>query len=69
MKLCLYNSCQAGAVVGDHVYPMGDALVRAEHLKRDYTMADVIEKVTAYPEVSRFVLPEFCIHWQTIVKE
>jgi 2-keto-4-pentenoate hydratase/2-oxohepta-3-ene-1,7-dioic acid hydratase in catechol pathway len=56
MKLCLYDSFQAGAVVEDQVYPVGDALVRASHLKGNYTMADVIEKVTAYPEVRRFML-------------
>jgi 2-keto-4-pentenoate hydratase/2-oxohepta-3-ene-1,7-dioic acid hydratase in catechol pathway len=51
MKLCLYNSYQAGVVVDDQVYHIGDALVRAAYLKRDYTMVDVIEKITNYQSV------------------
>ena len=43
MKICHYNSNQAGAVVGDRVYPIGDALVRAGHLKSSYTMLEVID--------------------------
>lgn len=49
MKICLYNSNQAGAVVGDQVYPIGDVLVRGAHLKGDYTAVDVIEKLATYP--------------------
>ena len=29
MKICHYNSNQAGAVVGDKVYNIGDALIKA----------------------------------------
>jgi len=56
MKLCLYNSFQAGAVLEGQVYPVGDALVRAAYIKRDYTMADVIERITADDNVGRFAL-------------
>jgi 2-keto-4-pentenoate hydratase/2-oxohepta-3-ene-1,7-dioic acid hydratase in catechol pathway len=46
MKLCHYadsrNEARAGSVVGDKVYPLGDALVRAGSLKAGYTMLDVI---------------------------
>jgi len=56
MKLCLYNSLQAGAVLEGQVYPVGDALVRAAYIKRDYTMADVIERITADDNVGRFAL-------------
>ena len=56
MKLCLYNSFQAGAVLEGQVYPVGDALVRAAYIKSDYTMADVIERITADDNVGRFAL-------------
>ncbi|MFB3121245.1 MAG: fumarylacetoacetate hydrolase family protein [Candidatus Binatia bacterium] len=49
MKLCIYDSNEVGAVVGDQVYPVGDALVKASHITRDYTMVDIIDKLTSTP--------------------
>lgn len=49
MKICHYNSNQAGAVVGDQVYPIGDAMLRAGHLKERYTMPEVIEALANEP--------------------
>src|SRR2546423_5177003 len=43
MKLCHYNDHQAGVIVGNDVYPVGEALVHAGHLKNGYTMLDVIK--------------------------
>ena len=43
MKICHYNSNQAGAVVDDKVYPIGDALVKAGHVRSGYTMLEVID--------------------------
>ena len=43
MKICHYNSNQAGAVAGDKVYPIGEALVKAGHLGNGYTMLEVID--------------------------
>jgi 2-keto-4-pentenoate hydratase/2-oxohepta-3-ene-1,7-dioic acid hydratase in catechol pathway len=43
MKICHYNSNQAGAVVDDKVYPIGDALVKAGHVRGGYTMLEVID--------------------------
>jgi 2-keto-4-pentenoate hydratase/2-oxohepta-3-ene-1,7-dioic acid hydratase in catechol pathway len=43
MKICHYNANQAGAVVGDKVYPVGEALVKAGHVKADYTMVDIVD--------------------------
>lgn len=43
MKICHHNNNQAGAVVGNQVYPIGEALVKAGHLKSGYTMLEVIE--------------------------
>ena len=43
MKICHYNSNQAGAVVDDKVYPIGDALVKAGHVRSGYSMLEVID--------------------------
>jgi 2-keto-4-pentenoate hydratase/2-oxohepta-3-ene-1,7-dioic acid hydratase in catechol pathway len=43
MKICHYNSNQAGIVVGDKVYPIGDALVKAGHARDGYTMLEIID--------------------------
>jgi 2-keto-4-pentenoate hydratase/2-oxohepta-3-ene-1,7-dioic acid hydratase in catechol pathway len=43
MKICHYNSNQAGVVVGDKVYPIGDALVKAGHVRSGYTMVEIID--------------------------
>jgi 2-keto-4-pentenoate hydratase/2-oxohepta-3-ene-1,7-dioic acid hydratase in catechol pathway len=49
MKICLYNDALAGAVVGDKLYPIGDALMNAGHLKQGYTMVEVIERMANEP--------------------
>ena len=49
MKLCHYNDHQAGVVAGDQVYPVGEALVRAGHLKTGYTMLDVVTTLSGNP--------------------
>jgi 2-keto-4-pentenoate hydratase/2-oxohepta-3-ene-1,7-dioic acid hydratase in catechol pathway len=49
MKICQYNSQQAGAVVGDQVYPIGEALIKAGHLKSGYTMLEVIDALANQP--------------------
>ena len=43
MKICQYNDNRAGAVVGDKVYPIGEALVKAGHVRAGYTMLEVID--------------------------
>jgi len=50
MKLCQYDEHQAGAVRGDRVFPIGAALVAAGHLRRDYTMQEVIEALANRPD-------------------
>jgi 2-keto-4-pentenoate hydratase/2-oxohepta-3-ene-1,7-dioic acid hydratase in catechol pathway len=42
MKICHYNRNEAGVVEGDKVYPIGDALVKAKHVRDRYTMLGVI---------------------------
>ena len=49
MKLCHYNNNQAGVVVGEQVYPVGEALVRAGHLRNGYTMLDVVTALAGNP--------------------
>jgi len=49
MKLCHYNDGLAGAVVGDRLYPIGDALEKAGHLKPGYTMLEAIERLANEP--------------------
>lgn len=49
MKLCHYNNNQAGAVEGDQVYPIGEALVRAGHLRSGYTMLEVVAALAGNP--------------------
>jgi len=49
MKICHYNDGLAGAVVGDKLYPIGDALMNAGHLKQGYTMVEVIERMANEP--------------------
>jgi 2-keto-4-pentenoate hydratase/2-oxohepta-3-ene-1,7-dioic acid hydratase in catechol pathway len=49
MKICQYNNHQAGAVVGDKVYPIGDALVKAGHVRAGYTMQEVIDVLSNKP--------------------
>jgi 2-keto-4-pentenoate hydratase/2-oxohepta-3-ene-1,7-dioic acid hydratase in catechol pathway len=50
MKICHYNNNQAGIVEGDKVYPIGDALVRAGHVRNGYTMVEVVEVLANRPE-------------------
>lgn len=49
MKICHYNANQAGAVVGDQVYPIGQALAAAGYLRSGYTMLEVIETLASQP--------------------
>ena len=49
MKICHYNSNQAGVVVGDKVYPIGEALVKAGHVRSGYTMLEVIDVLANKP--------------------
>jgi 2-keto-4-pentenoate hydratase/2-oxohepta-3-ene-1,7-dioic acid hydratase in catechol pathway len=49
MKICHYNSNQAGVVEGDKVYPIGEALVKAGHVRDRYTMLGVINALANEP--------------------
>jgi 2-keto-4-pentenoate hydratase/2-oxohepta-3-ene-1,7-dioic acid hydratase in catechol pathway len=49
MKICHYNSNQAGVVEGDKVYPIGAALVKGGHVRDRYTMLEVINALANEP--------------------
>jgi len=52
MKLCQYDEHEAGAVRADRVFPVGASLVAAGHLRRGYTMQEVIEALAKRHEAS-----------------
>ncbi len=49
MKICQYNEGLAGAVSGEKLYPIGDALIQAGHLKPGHSMLEVIERLANEP--------------------
>ena len=49
MKLCHYDAQQAGVIVDQQVYPLGQALVKAAILRERYTMLEVIEALINDP--------------------
>ena len=49
MKICHYDSHQAGAVVDDRVYPIGEALVKGGYARTGYTMLEVIDALANNP--------------------
>jgi 2-keto-4-pentenoate hydratase/2-oxohepta-3-ene-1,7-dioic acid hydratase in catechol pathway len=49
MKICHYDSGQAGIIVNDRVYPLGEALRLAGLLRERYTMLEVFEALVHEP--------------------
>ena len=49
MKICHYNSNQAGVIAGDKVYPIGEALIKGGHVRDRYTMLGVINALANEP--------------------
>ena len=49
MKIVHYGRNQAGAVEAGRVFPIGEALVKARHLKPGYTMRGVVEVLAGKP--------------------
>jgi 2-keto-4-pentenoate hydratase/2-oxohepta-3-ene-1,7-dioic acid hydratase in catechol pathway len=43
MKICHYNNDQAGVIVEDKVYNIGDALIQAGLARQGYTMLEIID--------------------------
>jgi 2-keto-4-pentenoate hydratase/2-oxohepta-3-ene-1,7-dioic acid hydratase in catechol pathway len=50
MKICHYNSNQAGVVAGDKVFNIGDALIKAGLARQGYTMLEIIDALANYPQ-------------------
>jgi 2-keto-4-pentenoate hydratase/2-oxohepta-3-ene-1,7-dioic acid hydratase in catechol pathway len=55
MKICHYNSNQAGVVAGDKVYPIGEALIKGGHVRERYTMLGVINALANEPAAMQCV--------------
>jgi 2-keto-4-pentenoate hydratase/2-oxohepta-3-ene-1,7-dioic acid hydratase in catechol pathway len=53
MKICHYNNNEAGVVVDDKVYPIGDVLIRAGHIRNRYSMLEVIDVLANNPAAMR----------------
>ncbi|MGH7824701.1 MAG: fumarylacetoacetate hydrolase family protein [Candidatus Binatia bacterium] len=49
MKICNYNNNQAGVVIGDKVYPIGDALIKAGYARNGYSMLEIIDALANNP--------------------
>jgi 2-keto-4-pentenoate hydratase/2-oxohepta-3-ene-1,7-dioic acid hydratase in catechol pathway len=49
MKICHYNNNQAGVIVDDKVYPIGDALIKAGLARNGYTMLEIIDVLANNP--------------------
>ena len=49
MKICHYNKNEAGVVEGDKVYPIGEALVKANYVRDRYTMLGVVTALANEP--------------------
>lgn len=49
MKICHYNDKQAGVVVGDQVYNIGDALIKAGLARQGYTMLEILDALVNNP--------------------
>jgi 2-keto-4-pentenoate hydratase/2-oxohepta-3-ene-1,7-dioic acid hydratase in catechol pathway len=49
MKICHYNNNEAGVIVDDKVYPIGDALIKAGLARNGYTMLEIIDALANNP--------------------
>ncbi len=49
MKICHYNKNQAGVVVGDQVYNIGDSLIKAGLARQGYTMLEIVDALVNNP--------------------
>jgi 2-keto-4-pentenoate hydratase/2-oxohepta-3-ene-1,7-dioic acid hydratase in catechol pathway len=49
MKFCHYDNNQAGVVVGDQVYNIGDALIKAGLARQGYTILEIVDALVNNP--------------------
>lgn len=50
MKICHYNNNQAGVIVDDKVYNIGDALIKAGLARNGYTMLEIVDALANNPK-------------------
>jgi len=50
MKICHYNDNQAGVIVADKVYNVGEALIKAGLARNGYTMLEIIDALANNPQ-------------------
>jgi 2-keto-4-pentenoate hydratase/2-oxohepta-3-ene-1,7-dioic acid hydratase in catechol pathway len=50
MKICHYNNNQAGVIVNDQVFNIGDALIKAGLARQGYTMLEIIDALANNPK-------------------
>src|SRR6266705_4555241 len=50
MKICHYNDNQAGVIVADKVYNVGEALIKAGLVRNGYTMLEIIDALANNPQ-------------------
>jgi len=50
MKICHYNDHQAGVIVADKVYNVGEALIKAGLARNGYTMLEIIDALANNPQ-------------------
>jgi 2-keto-4-pentenoate hydratase/2-oxohepta-3-ene-1,7-dioic acid hydratase in catechol pathway len=53
MKICHYENNQAGVIVEDKVYNIGDALIKAGLARNGYTMLEIIDALANNSEAMR----------------
>jgi 2-keto-4-pentenoate hydratase/2-oxohepta-3-ene-1,7-dioic acid hydratase in catechol pathway len=53
MKICHYENNQAGVIVEDNVYNIGDALIKAGLARNGYTMLEIIDALANNSEAMR----------------
>jgi len=49
MKICHYDGNRAGVVIDDRVHPIGEALVKAGHVRTGYSMREIVEALANQP--------------------
>lgn len=55
MKICHYDNNQAGVIVDDKVYNIGDALIKAGLARNGYTMLEIIDALANHSQAMQIV--------------
>ena len=49
MKICRYNTGDAGLIEGDSIYPLGDALAATGVVRAGASMAEIVDALANQP--------------------